>query len=198
MDDFEDAVETQTLPAFLKQDLDLSAPSADGAAGSGAGGGGAAGGRNVSVGEAELEKLMREMTDEDLDRLAREIGVEADAGKVGLMVPAGEAEAGAEKEVQKEEEGGEPVDAQGADENTRAAEEAEDGTALAGKENLEEVVHDAAVALGEKLGISSAGDEEEEAAAAAGTRQADEVGKGESVDALIAAGERAKGKEKVE
>ncbi|RSH93910.1 hypothetical protein EHS25_006562 [Saitozyma podzolica] len=80
MEDFEEAVETATLPSFLKQDLDLDLISGAGPDGAGAG--------NTSVGEAELERLMREMTAEDLDVLAAEVGVGKDAG-VGLLVKDG-------------------------------------------------------------------------------------------------------------
>lgn len=66
MDDFEQAVETATLPTFLKQDQDAKAG-----------------------GEGELEKLMGEMTDSDLDKLAGELGHggAADEAKVGLIAP---------------------------------------------------------------------------------------------------------------
>jgi hypothetical protein len=84
MDDFEEAVETATLPTLLKQDLDLDL---------------SGGGANTSVTEAELEKLMREMTAEDLDALVAEVGAgdafdddqgePSKAGTVGLMVPDG-------------------------------------------------------------------------------------------------------------
>ncbi|OCF36418.1 hypothetical protein I317_01971 [Kwoniella heveanensis CBS 569] len=113
MDDFEDAVETQRLHEFLKQDLDLSSdpappsahdrqtsassaptattttaasgtgsgPTAGGAAASGAGG------STKTVQEVELEKLMREMTDSDLDKLMSELGVEESSvnNKIGLL-----------------------------------------------------------------------------------------------------------------
>ncbi|WVF71945.1 hypothetical protein IAT40_006755 [Kwoniella sp. CBS 6097] len=112
MDDFEDAVETQRLPEFLKQDLDLSTTSSQpapasssstgstnipttggsgaGAAGGGAGGRGGGGGATKTVQEVELEKLMREMSDADLDKLMGELGVEeGSAGavnnKIGLL-----------------------------------------------------------------------------------------------------------------
>jgi len=76
MDDFEYAVESQTLPSFLKQDLDHGSTS------------------NVSttegggiIGENELDRLMREMSEADIDAFAAELG--GDVGKVGLMVPEG-------------------------------------------------------------------------------------------------------------
>lgn len=71
MDDFEQAVESQELPQFLKQDADagISAP---------------------TVGEAELERLIREMSEADLDALAGELGVDESRTKVGLIVPEGE------------------------------------------------------------------------------------------------------------
>jgi hypothetical protein len=78
MDDFEYAVESQTLPQFLKQDEDISS-SSDANTSSGPSG--------ATVGEMELERLMREMSDADLDALAGQLGVEA--GGVGLMVPEG-------------------------------------------------------------------------------------------------------------
>jgi hypothetical protein len=86
MDDFEYAVESQTLPSFLKQDQDhgladsTSAPE-----------GGVAGSSQTTaqVGQMELERLMREMSDADLDALAGELGVGDTASKVGLMVPEG-------------------------------------------------------------------------------------------------------------
>jgi len=61
MEDFEQAVESGTLPSFLKQDQEASQP-----------------------GEGELEKLMRGMTDSDLDKLSGELG-EGDVGKTGLI-----------------------------------------------------------------------------------------------------------------
>ena len=79
MDEFEDANETGTLPEFLRQDTDLAG--------------------NTSIGEAELEKLMREMTADDLDALAATIATGSGAGpasgtgggigKVGLINPDG-------------------------------------------------------------------------------------------------------------
>jgi hypothetical protein len=80
MDDFEYAVESQTLPTFLKQDQDhgiASSSTSTEAATSG------------TIGQSELERLMREMSDADLDALASQLGVEETAGKVGLMVPEG-------------------------------------------------------------------------------------------------------------
>lgn len=70
MDDFEEAVETGTLPTFLKQDADVDLSS---------------GNRSGTKGEAELEKLMREMSEGDLDKLAGEIGVDKSANAVGLI-----------------------------------------------------------------------------------------------------------------
>ncbi|WRT67358.1 uncharacterized protein IL334_004329 [Kwoniella shivajii] len=90
MEEFEDAVETQTLESFLKQDIDLSRSTNTNQAGQ-------AGekGENLdsslpsqkSIQEVELEKLMREMTDDDLDKLMGELGVEEDLniGKIGLL-----------------------------------------------------------------------------------------------------------------
>jgi hypothetical protein len=80
MDDFEYAVESQTLPTFLKQDQDhgiASSSTSTEAATSG------------TIGQSELERLLREMSDADLDALASELGVDETAGKVGLMVPEG-------------------------------------------------------------------------------------------------------------
>jgi len=72
MDDFEYAVESGTLPTFLKQDLDIdTTPSSANKSG--------------TIAEAELEKLMREMSEGDLDKLAGEIGVDQSSTKVGLM-----------------------------------------------------------------------------------------------------------------
>ena len=75
MEDFEQAVESGTLPTFLKQDQTASS----------------------TTGEGELEKLMREMTNSDLDKLVGELGVEdgessTNIGKVGLIVPEDETE----------------------------------------------------------------------------------------------------------
>jgi len=81
MDDFEEAVESQTLPSFLKQDLDLNLTLDPSSTSSTTGG--------STVGQAELERLMREMSDADLDALAGELGVGVGAAKVGLMVPEG-------------------------------------------------------------------------------------------------------------
>lgn len=74
MDDFEEAVETQSLPQFLRQDADATSSNTA-----------------PTVGEAELERLMREMSDTDLDALAGELGVGDDVGKVGLIVPESQA-----------------------------------------------------------------------------------------------------------
>jgi len=81
MDDFEYAVESQTLPSFLKQDQDYGSSSSNTAAAEGGGGG-------ETVGQSELERLMREMSESDIDALAAHFEVE-DTGKVGLMVPEG-------------------------------------------------------------------------------------------------------------
>jgi len=72
MDDFEEAVETATLPHFLKQDIDVD-PSASG-----------------GLQQTELENLMRGMSAADLDKLAGELGPGPEVGKVGLLVPEGE------------------------------------------------------------------------------------------------------------
>nr|XP_018263605.1 uncharacterized protein I303_03475 [Kwoniella dejecticola CBS 10117]OBR85763.1 hypothetical protein I303_03475 [Kwoniella dejecticola CBS 10117] len=84
MEDFEDAVETQTLESFLKQDIDLSHPPAA----SHAGDAGTSAGQK-SIQEVELEKLMREMTSEDLDKLIGELDVnekdKVEIGKIGLL-----------------------------------------------------------------------------------------------------------------
>jgi len=77
MDDFEYAVESQTLPSFLKQDQDHGSTSTTTTK---AGGGGL-------VGENELDRLMREMSEADINAFAEELG--GDVGKVGLMVPEG-------------------------------------------------------------------------------------------------------------
>lgn len=76
MDDFEYAVESQTLPSFLKQDQDHATTSTITKEEGG------------TVGEGELERLMREMSAADIDAFAAELGVE-NTGKVGLMVPEG-------------------------------------------------------------------------------------------------------------
>lgn len=81
MDEYEEAVEGQYLPTFLKQDIDLDLGDSGAGTGDGAGG-------TRSVGEAELERLMREMTTEDLDKLAAEVGIETPGG-VGLINPEG-------------------------------------------------------------------------------------------------------------
>jgi len=79
MEDFEYAVESQTLPSFLKQDQDHGTASTTASTTDTPG----------TVGQSELERLMREMSDADLDALASQLGVEDKAGKVGLMVPEG-------------------------------------------------------------------------------------------------------------
>ena len=76
MDDFEYAVESQTLPSVLKQDQDHGSTSTTSAK---EGGGGTS--------ENELDRLMREMSEADIDAFAAELG--GDVGKVGLMVPEG-------------------------------------------------------------------------------------------------------------
>ena len=80
MDEFENAVESGTLPKFLKQDHDV-----------------------TQEGEGELEKLMREMTDSDLDKLVGELGEgegsARDVGRVGLLVPEGVTEADDKKKT---------------------------------------------------------------------------------------------------
>jgi hypothetical protein len=80
MDDFEYAVESQTLPSFLKQDQDHGIASSSTSTETATSG---------TIGQSELERLMREMSDADLDALANELGVDETAGKVGLMVPEG-------------------------------------------------------------------------------------------------------------
>ncbi|GMK54158.1 hypothetical protein CspeluHIS016_0107440 [Cutaneotrichosporon spelunceum] len=57
MDDFEEAVETGQLEKFLKQDMVLADVS-------------------QTIGEAELDRLMREMTDADLDQLVCDLSVD--------------------------------------------------------------------------------------------------------------------------
>ena len=75
MDDFEYAVESQTLPSFLKQDQDHGSTSST----SKEEGGGTS--------ENELDRLMREMSEADINAFAEELG--GDVGIVGLMVPEG-------------------------------------------------------------------------------------------------------------
>lgn len=70
MEDFEYAVESATLPSFLKQDVDLDLSS---------------GNKSATIGEAELEALMREMSEGDLEKLAGEIGIDTNDTKVGLI-----------------------------------------------------------------------------------------------------------------
>jgi len=77
MDDFEYAVESQTLPSFLKQDQDHG-PTSTTTTKEGGGGG---------TSENELDRLMREMSEADINAFAEELG--GDVGKVGLMVPEG-------------------------------------------------------------------------------------------------------------
>ncbi|KAK8869582.1 hypothetical protein IAR55_000149 [Kwoniella newhampshirensis] len=72
MEDFEDAVETQTLESFLKQDLDLSAPPATSSSSSSDL---PESSSQRTVQEVELEKLMKEMTDQDLDQLIADLDV---------------------------------------------------------------------------------------------------------------------------
>jgi hypothetical protein len=59
MDEFEEAVETQELENFLKQDMELADVS-------------------QTIGEAELDRLMREMTEEDLDDLVSNMDLNKD------------------------------------------------------------------------------------------------------------------------
>ena len=59
MDDFEYAVETGTLPTFLKQDLNIDDTAFNNKSG--------------TIAEAELERLMQEMSEGDLDQLAGEM-----------------------------------------------------------------------------------------------------------------------------
>jgi hypothetical protein len=88
MDDFEQAVEDGSLPTFLRQNIDLKSSTTTGQGDTGG---------DTSMQEAELEKLMREMTDQDLDKLVDELGAEdmKDGMKVGLMVPDGAEAVGA-------------------------------------------------------------------------------------------------------
>lgn len=122
MNDFEEAVETATLPQFLKQDIDLptipttssSTPRKDNSANLTSTSNdpktveeveGEVSGGNTSqtIQEYELEKLMREMSDADLDTLVSQLSVDdsspstlssaagpssttAGLGKIGLMV----------------------------------------------------------------------------------------------------------------
>ncbi|WVQ71828.1 hypothetical protein IAR50_001370 [Cryptococcus sp. DSM 104548] len=100
MDDFEDAVETQSLIQFLKQDLDIpdeAAPASGSAPGSAP--------KQKSIQEVELEKLMGEMTTDDLDKLMHELDVGEDAEKMGLKhkLEAEMKEKEPEKEAEKEE-----------------------------------------------------------------------------------------------
>ncbi|ORY28319.1 hypothetical protein BCR39DRAFT_535500 [Naematelia encephala] len=82
MDDFEYAVESQTLPTFLRQDQETAT-------------------LGGSTGEEELERLMREMSTGDLDDLAGQLGIEDQViGKVGLLVPEKE-----ESKVEEKKEG---------------------------------------------------------------------------------------------
>lgn len=57
MDEFEEAVEMGTLESFLKQDTDHADAS-------------------MTIGEAELDRLMREMTDADLDQLVGDLTID--------------------------------------------------------------------------------------------------------------------------
>ncbi|WVR05357.1 hypothetical protein IAU60_002371 [Kwoniella sp. DSM 27419] len=100
MDDFEEAVETQTLPQFLKQDLDLSSTTLS-SAGSDQASSTADGSlpSQKSVQEVELEKLMRDMTDDDLDKLMSQLGVDASSTKIGLLD--GESAVGDVKDTEK-------------------------------------------------------------------------------------------------
>lgn len=80
MEDFEQAVESQSLESFLKQDLNIpgeTSTSADPSAPSTS--------KQKSIQEMELEKLMKEMTNEDLDKLMNDLGVSDDVGKIGLI-----------------------------------------------------------------------------------------------------------------
>ncbi|ODN98392.1 hypothetical protein L198_03636 [Cryptococcus wingfieldii CBS 7118] len=100
MDDFEDAVETQSLVQFLKQDLDIPdepAPASGAAPGTAP--------KQKSIQEVELEKLMGEMTNDDLDKLMQDLDVGEDAGTMGLrhQVQA-EAKKSEEAKPEKEEE----------------------------------------------------------------------------------------------
>ncbi|ODN83337.1 hypothetical protein L202_01498 [Cryptococcus amylolentus CBS 6039] len=100
MDDFEEAVETQSLVQFLKQDLDIPdepAPAPGAAPGTAP--------KQKSIQEVELEKLMGEMTNDDLDKLMQDLDVGEDAGTMGLrhQVQA-EAKNSEEAKPEKEEE----------------------------------------------------------------------------------------------
>ncbi|TYJ52156.1 hypothetical protein B9479_007253 [Cryptococcus floricola] len=107
MDDFEDAVETQSLVQFLKQDLDIPdepAPASGAAPGTAP--------KQKSIQEVELEKLMGEMTNDDLemtnddlDKFMQDLDVGEDAGTMGLrhQVQA-EAKKSEEAKPEKEEE----------------------------------------------------------------------------------------------
>lgn len=176
MEEFEDAVETQTLHTFLKQDLDLSA-----------GGDGEEVG-NTSVSQMELEKLMREMSESDLDALAGELGVGA---KVGLMVP----------------EGAEPAQQSSSEGSKEAGEEA--GAAKGGADAVADVLKDVketilpealggeAESTGAVPGVAAA----TEAQAAKDAESVEEVAStlaNIQVDEAIAAAEKAEGKEKVD
>lgn len=80
MDDFEEAVETGTLETFLKQDMHLDDP-------------------NQSIGDAEIDRLMREMTDQDLDQLAGHLSIseepDFDVGSGSVLSGLGAVTAGA-------------------------------------------------------------------------------------------------------
>ncbi|KIS00827.1 hypothetical protein L804_02249 [Cryptococcus deuterogattii 2001/935-1] len=81
MEDFEQAVESQVLESFLKQDLNMpdeTSTSADPSAPSTS--------KQKSIQEVELEKLIKEMTNEDLNRLMNDLRVVSDdIGKTGLI-----------------------------------------------------------------------------------------------------------------
>ncbi|WVO14055.1 hypothetical protein L204_101681 [Cryptococcus depauperatus] len=88
MDDFEEAVETQTLTQFLKQDIEipdepLAIPESSDLSSK-------ATPKQKSIQDVELEKLMGSMTEEDLDKLMTDLGVNDNVGKVGFMDKSGE------------------------------------------------------------------------------------------------------------
>nr|XP_019013759.1 uncharacterized protein I206_01831 [Kwoniella pini CBS 10737]OCF52540.1 hypothetical protein I206_01831 [Kwoniella pini CBS 10737] len=101
MEEFEDAVETQTLETFLKQDIDLSNYNTNTNTNSSLSinnkddnkDGNDNGKKQKSIQEVELENLMREMTNEDLDKLINDLNVNSEnsekekeqIGKIGLL-----------------------------------------------------------------------------------------------------------------
>jgi hypothetical protein len=218
MEDFEDAVEIQTLHQLLKQDQDyddsshtevdstIGNPPDAGKQGHGTAGQGdvsasTSGKMTKTVGEAELERLMREMSDADLDVLAGELsmGLGGDKSKIASLEPS---PAGDEEDT-----GGSAVAEgggsggfgkiglmvpDGAEPVSSAVKEAESGSQLdtLGVKGTGEVIRDPALDVGDRLSdLSMVG---------RGDQELDGKGAVQALQGVLGGLAKSEGKEKVD